>query len=717
MAAAVRNAVGIGGGRHLGARQRTQEVAASNDMNANTVAATDDAIARVLAAFEPPQADAVAALTNLFDWIRPRRGEPPETAAARYDAALARMEADPACAASVRRQVLDLLRTRRLVGYFADSGILPATGFFSELGRIVVERLLPPLPDETEMRAAIGQIFHSRRDWLWMHALPPQLGDRFWRLVAGDGEALAPLLNPVLEQMAEALLVVAYRVGGLGVEDEFGRLGGEFAGHAPRFRGLASAAQHFVDAFRARLREEDAPFEDEAELLVMVDQCEEVIDRARRASMRLGTSLHLTFLLRRTAQSLRRVATLARLLGSRFRHADAAAVREAALAGWAELVRDTLRAENQRNSIREHLSKGMALLALRVTDNAARTGEHYIADSREQYFAMWRAAAGAGLIIGAMALAKIFTAKMDLPLAGYATLYSLNYGLGFVLIYMLHLTVATKQPAMTAQTLAGYLGGVGQGAAMRGAELERLVDLTVAVARSQFAAILGNVMVAAPTAIAISLLLAQLKGAPVIDIGKAAHLLDDLDPAGWALPHAAVAGVFLFLSGLISGYFDNKASYARIGTRVARLRWLRALAGPPRAARVGAYVEEHLGGLTGNFLFGCMLGTAGTVGIILGLPIDIRHVAFSSANLGYALVAFDFALPLKALLWAALGVALIGLVNLAVSFALALWVALRARGVVFTQKRELLGRLWSRFRAAPMSFFVAPPRAPAQAAP
>ncbi|MCK7497159.1 MAG: site-specific recombinase [Comamonadaceae bacterium] len=36
----------------------------------------------------------------------------------------------------------------------------------------------------------------------------------------------------------------------------------------------------------------------------------------------------------------------------------------------------------------------------------------------------------------------------------------------------------------------------------------------------------------------------------------------------------------------------------------------------------------------------------GTIGIILGLPIDIRHIAFSSANLGYALVAFDFALPL-----------------------------------------------------------------------
>ncbi len=672
----------------------------------------DTQLTQVLSAFAPSDADSTAAFTRLFDMIRPRRGEPAEAAASRYDAVLGRLEADPTRAAQLRHHMLNLLATRRLVSFFADSGILPATGFFTELGRIVTQRLLPELPDDGEMRAVMRQVFHRRDDWVWLQAMPPELAQRFWRVVGGDAVALAPLFHPVLDQMLEALLVVAYRVGGIGVEEEFGRLGAEFAGYAPRFRGLTAAAQRFADAFRAKLEDPARAFEDETELLVMVDQCEEVLERARRASMRMGTSLRLTYLMRRTVQSLRRIATLARLLASRFRHAGLAQGREAALVGWSELVRESLRAENQRGSVREHLSKGMALLALRVTDNAARTGEHYVAETRDEYFSMWRAAAGAGLIIAAMALLKVFTSKLDLPLMGYATLYSLNYGLGFVLIYMLHLTIATKQPAMTAQTIAGYLGGVGHGAAvLRKADLDRVVDLIVAVARSQFAAIVGNVMVAAPTAIALSLALAQLKGAPIIDIGKAAHLLDDLSPLGWAIPHAAVAGVFLFLSGLISGYFDNKASYARIGERVARLGWLRALAGNERAARIGAYVEEHLGGLMGNFLFGCMLGTAGIVGIILGLPIDIRHIAFASANLGYALVAFDFELPWQTILWAALGVALIGLTNLAVSFALALWVALKARGVVFTQKRELLRRLWARLRVAPLSFFVAPHRA------
>ncbi len=549
----------------------------------------DAALDRALAAFEPAEAEPVAAFRLLFDWIRPRRGQAPAAAAARFERLLARLESDAAAAARVRHHMLALLRSRRLVGFFADSGILPATGFFSELARIVVQRLLPELPDAADLRAAVREVFHRHGDRLWLQQVPAEQSLRFWRLIAGDAGAIAPLLNPVLAQMLEALLIAAYRVGGIGVEDEFGRLGPEFAGYAPRFRGLAGSAQRFVDAFRLRLQDEQAPFVDEAELLVLVDQCEEALEHARRASMRRGTSLRLTFLMRRTWQSLQRVAALARLLASRFRALDAAEAHEAALGGWAELLRVAIRAESQRDSLREHVSKGMALLALRVSDNAARTGEHYVAETRPEYFAMWRAAAGAGLIIAALALLKIFGAKLDLPLLGYATLFSLNYGLGFVVIYMLHLTIATKQPAMTAQTIAGYLGGVGHGAAsLRAAELDRVVDLVAAVARSQFAAIVGNVMVAAPTALALSLALARLQGAPAIDVGKGAHLLEELDPLGWAIPYAAIAGVFLFLSGLISGYFDNLASYARVGERVARLGWVpRASAAMSRSTSAG----------------------------------------------------------------------------------------------------------------------------------
>jgi site-specific recombinase len=420
-----------------------------------------------------------------------------------------------------------------------------------------------------------------------------------------------------------------------------------------------------------------------------------------------GTSVRLSYMIRRSAQTLRRIDDLCRLIDAGLVNGQAGLRRHEVVERWSALVRSALAAEGQRRSLRSHVGSGVSMLAMRVTENAARTGEHYIAETRVAYRAMWLAAMGAGGLIGAMALLKIFAGKLDLAPAGYAIGYSLIYGLGFVIIYMLHLTVATKQPAMTAQTLAGYLGDLHAGGARRVADLDRVVELFAAVARTQTAAILGNVVVAFPMALLLSLLFVALSGAPPIDEAKAAHLLADLDIAGWALPYAAIAGVFLFLSGVLTGYFDNHASYTRLGQRIERLAWLRRLAGPARAGRIGAYLEANLGGLLGNFLFGCMLGTAGTIGMILGLPIDIRHIAFSSANLGYALAGFGFSLPWQALAWGLLGVFAIGAVNLLVSFWLALWMAMRARAIVVADVRGLGGRLWHRLRASPATFFTA----------
>jgi site-specific recombinase len=317
---------------------------------------------------------------------------------------------------------------------------------------------------------------------------------------------------------------------------------------------------------------------------------------------------------------------------------------------------------------------------------------------------------GAGLIIGVMALDKILAAKLGWAPLNQAFVYSMNYALGFVLIYLLHFTVATKQPAMTAQTIAATVSE------LEGAKgpLTPIVDLVAGVARTQLAAILGNVALALPTAIAVGWALGEARGGPFIDAGKALHLLHELDPLrSLAIPHAAIAGVCLFLSGLISGWVDNWTVYERIPERVGRVRWLQALAGAGRADAIGSYLGRHLGGIAGNFLFGIMLGSIGTIGALFGLPLDIRHVAFASANLGYALIALEFAVPWATVAWCALGVALIGFTNLAVSFALALWVALRARGAEFRRTGELLALLWREFRARPGRFFLPSHAAPA----
>jgi site-specific recombinase len=119
-------------------------------------------------------------------------------------------------------------------------------------------------------------------------------------------------------------------------------------------------------------------------------------------------------------------------------------------------------------------------------------------------------------------------------------------------------------------------------------------------------------------------------------------------------------------------------------------------------------VENNLGALAGNFYLGFMLGGITAIGVLFGLPVDIRHVTFSSAYLGFSLVGLDFALSPREVLLTVLGIALIALTNLIVSFTLALSVAMKARKVTFAHRRMLLQSLVRRFRQHPREFFLPP---------
>ncbi|KAB2913378.1 MAG: hypothetical protein F9K30_20075 [Dechloromonas sp.] len=664
-------------------------------------AASAAAVREALEQFRDPDADTLQLIRHLVAVLRPRKRRDGE-AGSRYAAMLECLENDAGLCAAFRHHVVHFLASRRLVTFFTDSGILPGTGFFSEWWRIIGNHLLPEAPDERRLKDCLHVIFDRADDWRWLEAASTEQSRRLWNIIAPADELHGIDWRSIQEQMIDAVLLLAHRVSGLGVESELMRASPDFDDDTPRFIALSAEALEFATSLRQALDQPDSAADDGSQLLVIADQCRETLQRIRRRALTVGTSLHLSYILTRSEQSLERLHELVAILtGSRER-----SIHPEAIAGWAAFAHAAFLAENRRNSLGFYMTQLSRLLAVRVTENAARSGEHYICDTPADYRRMWRSAAGAGVLIGIMALLKIGVSGLHAPLFVEAFLFSMIYGLGFVAIFLLGMTVATKQPAMTAQTLAGLLGDLKP---TRSADLERLVDVIAAVSRSQLAAIGGNVMVALPVAIAVGFALTWLHGAPVIATEKGAHLLADLDPLSWAIPHAAIAGFYLFLSGLISGYFDNRAAYADIGRRLGRLRWLQTLAGAERAGRIGSYIESRLGGIMGNFLFGCMLGSTGVIGTILGLPLDIRHIAFASANLGYALIGFEFSLAWQAFAWAALGVIAIGFTNLAVSFTLALRTAMGARRISFGHWSPVLRAIGRRLRQQPRSFLL-PPR-------
>lgn len=685
-----------------------------------------------------PRSDRIDLLIELVDCLRPRRRHLGH-ARASVRTLTQLLRGNPAQAWALRSYIVTLLEKRRHTSLYSDIGILSNDGFFTELKRRIAWRLLPPALDDLYLSDALDQVLYAEADYYWIRSVP----DEDW-LALFDVVAEAPPPQDAAPDrarlvttmgMLDAIRTLSCRVCALGLEPRLVHSYSEIEDFDSPFLMQNIEVNHYLDEYGRFLEGSlDRP-DDPRHLLVMLDQCEEVVAKIRRNSLSFGTSVALTYVLVAISQSIERLRKLLFLVdiskatkaAPLLQDASAEVIdaepsgsralatipphsppprpvspqRAAALA----LAQELVEAHNTKYQVRGLFRDNIHLLARNVTENASRTGEHYIAESRAQLRDMFRAAAGAGFIVGFMATFKILLSYLRAAPLVEAFLFSMNYSLGFMLVHMLHWTIATKQPAMTAQRIAAGLHSRDG----RSIDFDSMAELVNKVFRTQIVAVLGNVAVAFPTSLVIAIAWQQMTGHHLVTPEKAHHLLHDIDPFHTpALFYAAIAGVWLFVAGLISGYYDNKALYTRMGQRVRQLRWLGILLGAERRDRVSRYVENNLGGLMGNFYFGILLGTTGTVGYLLGLPLDIRHVTFSTANFATALVGLDYQMSWQMAANASLGVALIGAVNLLVSFSLALWVALRARQIQFKRSILLMRALGRRFLHAPLDFFIGP---------
>ena len=646
---------------------------------------------------QPPGAD-IQPLVKLVDALRPRRAEDLNSAINNLQSLAFLLDKHEDYRHALRHYLFELVSSRNGVHLFTDVGILPNASFGQELKRKLGYKLLPPALNDHYLRDVLGQVFHRKTDHQWINALPDEVWEGLLDALALDTSSERANINRFRGELLDAVQVLSYRISAIGLEPELVRNYPAVEEFESPFLMQNVEVRRYLDSQWQAIHDDSVAPEDSRQVLVLLDQCHAIIDKARKHAQQHGVSVSLTYLLQRLKQSEQRLRTLLALLELD----DRKQRRPLALA----LFRELLFADNHKYDLRQFISSNAELLANKVTEHAGRTGEHYVTHNKPEYLHMLRAAMGAGLIVGFMALIKIGFAKLKAPPLVEAFLFSMNYSLGFMLVHVLHFTIATKQPAMTAAHIAEQIRESNGGEAT----VESIAELAIKVFRTQFVAILGNVCIAMPTAYVIALCGSWLYGGHWITPEKAQHLLHEIDPLrSLALFHAAIAGVCLFLAGLISGYHDNTAIYHQIPERIAQLPWLRRLLGPARAQRLGDYLGDNLGGLAGNFYFGIMLGSIGTLGFILGLPIDIRHITFSAANFAYALVALDHQIGFDTALTSMLGIIGIGSVNLLVSFGLALFVALKSRGARFNQKGAFVREMGRRFLRTPGQFFL-PPR-------
>ncbi len=682
-----------------------------------------------------PDSDRIDLLVDLVDRLRPRRARDHDYARAQVRTLTQLLKGHPGQAWALRRYLTRLLETRRHTSLYSDVGILSNDGFFTELKKRIAYRILPPALDDLYLSDTLDRVLCREDDYQWIRAVPNadwlDLFDVVANAAPPDGAAqqdaeTSRARKIMLAGLLDAIRTLSCRVCALGLEPRLIHAHMEIEEVDSPFLMQNIEANKYLDDYGRLMAGEVDTMEDARHLLVMLDQCEEVVLKIRRGALASGTSVALTYLLVALTQSIDRLRKLLFLVDTSGELPAAPTVDVETLANEAtpptepptslrraaavDLAQELAEAHNTKYEVRGLLRDNIDLLARNVTENASRTGEHYIAERRADLRGMFASSAGAGIIIGFMALIKILVSYQHRAPLIEALLYSLNYAAGFMLVHVLHFTIATKQPAMTAARIAAALHDTAQrGSSRRHVDVDSMAALVNKVFRTQIVAVLGNLATVIPVAWAIALAWYWIFGTHLVNPAKAEHLIADSHP--WhslALLHAAIAGVWLFVSGLVSGYYDNKAMYTRMGQRVQQLRWLRRLLGEERRARFARYVEDNLGGLMGNFVFGVLMGVTSTVGYLLGLPLDVRHVTFSSANFAIGFVGLGQQLDPETIAITFLGIALIGMVNLLVSFGLALWVALRARKVRFRHGFRLLRALGRRLRAAPLDFFIGP---------
>lgn len=646
---------------------------------------------------EEHEAD-IAHLCHLTEWFREGASGSNFEIERRFTMLLEALEHSESLCLQVKGYLEQFLKESRYRYTFAELGILGSETFGAAMKSRIFQRLLPATVDDKTVRESLNLLFPKATDHEWLESISTPSWNRLFSLL-GWLDPKLPIWLRVQHEMLEALEILAVRIAALGIEAEVVRCLGMSDRHTSPFVEQHMELRTMIAQAHERLNQGEALADLGGHLDVLLDQCADQIRRAYAQARALGISVTLSMHLTRLEQSIARMRRLLQLIG--------ALPTNDRVESCVQFLCTLTREENRKHSILD-LWRGLTnKLALRITEHASKAGEHYTAESRAEYWKMGRAAVVGGIVIALFAFIKIWMVALKLPPFWEAMIFSLNYGACFVLIHLLHGTVATKQPAMTAARIASAIDS--NNGKLR--SMDGVVNLIAQVARTQFIAIAGNMLLAFSTALLIGYGWTLLFGSPPIDEDKRALFLHQVNPVmSMAIPHAAMAGIALFLTGVVSGYYDNLCIYERIPLRVRKVLWLRKLLGVRRLERLSNYIEHNLGAIVGSLFLGLMLGSLGFIGFLLGLPIDTTHFAFSSAQVGYSMQAGSFEAGVTGLLFAIGGVALIGAGNLSVSFSLALYTAVKARGVHRLGVFGLTRQVGLRFLKSPAEFFF-PPKA------
>lgn len=617
----------------------------------------------------------------------------------KMDDLLNELEKDAGFCTAFSGYIRQLFEKRRFKITLCETGIIGERGFAAELGKRISYKILPYQPSDDTLDYLLTNSLYKSWDHNWVLKIRE---DQWTRLFALTGIHLFPNTGNASFSFTHLLFtiqILAQQSSAAGMSSEFLRMVPEYQNLDSPFLSLQKELDLLTGALLSEEAEEQGKLTEHfGQLKVFIAQSRELTLRARKNKERFGISFSTTMRILRLDQQLGRLEFLILFMERRLTANDPE--------NEAGFIRRLVEYHSGKNRILSYIKETSHLVAYQATQHTGKTGEKYITSSRKEYNRMFFSAAGAGFIIGFMCLIKLFLSGAETSPFGHAIYYSLNYSIGFLLIYFLHFTVATKQPAMTAAALAQSLESSDKGHD----HYDNFTSLFARLFRSQFVAFCGNVFFSFPTALLVTWVVCYYAGENIIPPLKTEKLLREIDPLrSPAFFHAGIAGFHLFFSGLLSGYVINKSIHHQVAFRIQQHPMLVPILSETHRKRIAGWYDRHIGGLTSNVSLGVLLGSTAIVGMFFGLNWDIRHITFVSGNLGISAVGRDFQLSVYEIAISVLGIGGIGFFNFLISFTFSLLLAMRARNIPLKELLNIGKAIFNRFVYSPSEFFT-PPR-------
>ena len=632
---------------------------------------------------EPYTLDSVQPMRELFQSLKRTN----------FEVFLAYLKNNEEIKNNFRDYLFILFSNKSFTKALTDANILSENAFFPELKKRISYKFLPPVEDENTVSYIISKVlFNPKSDSNYIKNINPEDGSEFFKLMEIEKISTLP---KVKKELLISANILALRSVGNALEAGIAKMVPEYKNFDNPFVALQSELDSLIGRFKEdenlQINSKDVDYK---QIKIYLQQCLDFVDKAFKNASKFGISSKINQSLLKIRQQLRRIQDIIPIL--------VVDNEEDVLINSKNLVSNTLKYNSHRNNVRELIDDSTRLISHLITSHTAETGTHYIATSSKEYLKMFWKASGGGIIVGFLCIFKMMMSYSHGSEFSHAVLYSLNYAFGFIIIYLLGFTLATKQPAMTAATMAKVLSDESSSEK----NYKEFANLVAKLSRTQFIAFVGNVLWSFPVALAIIYGMDWFLEKNFA-VAKADKLLKDLNPIeSKAILHACIAGFFLFISGIISGNISNSSIFNQVPERISQSPFLNQVIGAKNSKKLSDFYTKHWAGIISNFWFGIFLGVIAPLGVFLGLDLDIRHITFSAGNFALALYGKGFDIDTYTFVISLVTIFLIGAFNFIVSFGLSMLLAFRSRKVNFGELTIIYKSILKYFIKNPLRFFI-----------